>query len=88
MKTPGTEPEETTRLPARPKKRLWRTICEIAYVLAIAYFVFLIIALLIAPEGTRDWRVFALHFLVTITLGYGAKWAGDRHDRRAEKIGR
>lgn len=81
MKTAGPESKAASR-PARARKHGWRTMCDIVFVLAIAYFVFLIVAVLMAPEGTRDWTVFSLHFVVTILLGYGAKWFRDRHDKR------
>lgn len=80
MKTSGPESEDTAP-PAKAKRPQWRIICDIVNVLAIAYFVFLVVAILIAPEGTRNWAVFALHFIVTIALGYGARRLGDRYDK-------
>lgn len=80
MKTTGPESENAAQ-PARARKHGWRTIFDIVNVLAIAYFVFLVIAILIAPKGSRDWTVFALHFLVTLVLGYGARWCRDRYDK-------
>lgn len=84
MKAAGPESEDSAQL-AKAKRPLWRTICDIVNVLAIAYFAFLVVAVLIAPKGTRDWEAFALHFTVTIVLGYGAKWFVDRYDGRPAK---
>lgn len=80
MNSAGPEPDADQ--PAKAKKPQWHTFCDIVSVLAVAYFVFLLVALLIAPKGTRNWTVFALHFAVTFVVGYGAKWLVGRHDER------